>query len=51
MSGSVQSALRGYSTFLRSSDGRPALLGLDAGVLSEVESFLKDPHGWRAARA
>ncbi|MGP6085949.1 orotate phosphoribosyltransferase [Antarctobacter jejuensis] len=22
-----------------------------AGVLSEVESFLKDPHGWRAARA
>ncbi|WP_323769124.1 orotate phosphoribosyltransferase [Antarctobacter sp.] len=21
-----------------------------AGVLSEVESFLKDPHGWRAAR-
>lgn len=21
------------------------------GVLSEVESFLKDPHGWRAARA
>ncbi|MFZ7089769.1 orotate phosphoribosyltransferase [Primorskyibacter sp. 2E233] len=22
-----------------------------AGVLGEVESFLKDPHGWRAARA
>ncbi|ASP21497.1 orotate phosphoribosyltransferase [Antarctobacter heliothermus] len=22
-----------------------------AGVLSEVESFLKDPHGWRAARS
>ncbi len=22
-----------------------------AGVLSEVESFLKDPHAWRAARA
>jgi orotate phosphoribosyltransferase len=21
------------------------------GVLEEVESFLKDPHGWRAARA
>lgn len=39
MSGSLQSALRGYSTFLRSSDGRPALLGFLGAVLTTLGSF------------
>ncbi|TWS25865.1 alpha-(1-_6)-mannopyranosyltransferase A [Tsukamurella sputi] len=39
MSGSVQSALRGYSTFLRSPEGRPALLGLLGAALTTLGSF------------
>lgn len=39
MSGSLQAALRGYSAFLRSAEGRPALLGLLGAVLATVGSF------------